>query len=166
MKRFLLGAAAVFAMLAAVAGFTLIGLESSDGAPGSGAAAAGAKKVIYMSAVEYKGGTNSEPFPSEPAPAGGGYIIKPPDETGRWETSTYRWEPGIIAVNKGDEVELWIWGVNGSQHPSTIEHYVPDFTVTRGNLTVLTFTADQEGTFRITCHAHPPSMEALLVVLP
>jgi hypothetical protein len=166
MKPFLLGAAAAFAMLTAIASFPLMGALTSDSSPGSGASAAGVKRVIYMSAVEYKGGTNSEPFPAEPAPEGGGYIIKPPDSTGRWETSTYRWEPGVVVANKGDEVELWIWGVNGSQHPATIERYVPEFTVTRGNLKVLKFTADQAGTFRITCNVHPPSMEALLVVLP
>ena len=127
--------------------------------------AAGTPKVIYMSAVEHKGGTSTEPFPSATPPPGGGHLLNPPDATGRWETSTYRWEPGTIVVDKGDEVELWIWGVNGSQHPSTIEGYVPQFTVTRGNLTVVKFTADKEGIFRITCHAHPPPMEAQLVVL-
>ena len=129
-------------------------------------AAANPKTVIYMSAVEYKGSTNSEPFPSAAPPPGGGYILKPPDENGKWETSTYRWEPGTIMVKQDDEVELWIWGVNGAQHPSYIENYVPQFTVTRGNLTVLNFKADKAGSFRIHCDAHQPSMEGQLVVLP
>jgi len=77
--------------------------------------AAGTPKVIYMSAVEHKGGTSTEPFPSATPPPGGGHLLNPPDATGRWETSTYRWEPGTIVVDKGDEVELWIWGVNGSR---------------------------------------------------
>ena len=132
----------------------------------NGGAAASPKKVIYMSAVEYKGGTSSEPFPAATPPPGGGYLLKPPDTTGRWETSTYRWEPGSVVVNKGDEVELWIWGVNGEAHPSHIEEYVPQFTVTRGQLTVVSFTADKVGTFKIHCSAHQPSMEALLIVLP
>jgi len=150
----LIGVLAAIALASAVAQSSL-----NDGA------AAGPKKVIYMSAVEYKGSTSSEPFPSAEPPAGGGYILKPPDANGKWETSTYRWEPGTIIVNQGDEVELWIWGVNGSQHPATVEGYVPEFTVTRGNLTIVKFTADQTGTFRITCHVHQPSMEAQLVVL-
>ena len=165
MKRGLLvaGITAVVLAVLSVAALLTSGNAVDQGSP---AAAAGVQRVIYMSAVEYKGGTNSEPFPSATPPPGGGYIIKPPDATtGRWETSTYRWEPGSIVVDQGDDVELWIWGVNGSQHPSTIEGYVPDFNVTRGNLTVLKFTADTEGIFRITCHAHPPSMEAQLVVL-
>jgi hypothetical protein len=128
--------------------------------------AAGPKRVIYMSAVEYKGGTSTEPFPSATPPPGGGYLLKPPDSTGRWETSTYRWEPGTILVNQGDEVELRIWGVNGAEHPSYVENYIADFTVTRGNLTVLNFTADKAGSFRIHCNAHQPSMETLLVVMP
>jgi len=127
--------------------------------------AADPPKIIYMSAVEFKGGTDAEAFPAATAPAGGGYVIKPPDANGRWETSTYRWDPGTIVVDKGDDIELWIWGVNGSQHPATIEGYVPEFTVTRGNMTVLKFNADKEGIFRITCHAHQPSMEAQLVVM-
>jgi len=165
MKRGLLSAGVVAAAFVALSGIAW--LVTGNGADQSGAAAAtGARRVIYMSAVEYKGGTDAEPFPAATAPAGGGYIIKPPDANGRWETSTYRWEPGVVVANQGDEVELWIWGVNGAQHPSTIEGYVPEFTVTRGNLTVLKFTADKAGTFRITCHAHPPSMEALLYVIP
>jgi hypothetical protein len=153
--------ALVLGTLAAILAGLALGWLALD----SGAAAA-PRRVIYMSAVEYKGGTSSEPFPTDPAPAGGGYIIKPPDATGRWETSTYRWEPGTIMVNQGDEIELWIWGVNGALHPSYIEEYVPEFSVTRGNLTVLNFTADKAGTFRIHCSAHQPSMEAQLVVLP
>jgi len=130
-----------------------------------GGEAAGAKRLVYMSAVEYKGSTSSEPFPSAEPPAGGGYALKAPDDTGKWETSTYRWDPGTVIVNQGDEVELHIWGVNGAQHPAFIDEYVPEFTVTRGHLTVVNFTADKAGTFRIHCNAHQPSMEAQLVVL-
>ena len=165
MRRFLVYATIAGALLVAVAGALWVSMEGSADSS-SRAAAAGAKKVIYMSAVEYKGGTNSEPFPAATPPAGGGYVIKAPDDTGRWETSTYRWEPGVVVANQGDEVELWIWGVNGSQHPASIEGYVPEFTVTRGALTTVKFTADKAGTFRITCHVHQPSMEGLLVVLP
>jgi hypothetical protein len=154
--------AALAVVIVAVAG----GWLALNGSGESHSAAAGAKKIIYMSAVEYKGGTSSEPFPSPTPPPGGSYILKPPDTTGRWETSTYRWEPGVVAVNKGDQVELWIWGVNGATHPSHIEEYVPQFTVSRGNLTIVSFTADKVGTFRIHCSAHQPSMEASLVVLP
>lgn len=125
-------------------------------------------KVIHMSAVEYKGSTNiaSEPFPSGAPPPGGGYRLNAPDAGGNWSTSTYRWEPGTVVVNRGDRVELWIWGVNGAVHDSHIEGYVPEFTVQRGQLTVVSFTANKAGTFKIHCSTHEPSMEAELVVLP
>ena len=46
-----------------------------------------------------------EAFPAAKAPGGGGYILKAPKD-GKWETSTYRWEPGQVVVYQGDEVEL------------------------------------------------------------
>lgn len=158
--------AMVLTVAAVVAAAAAGGWLALNGGGSPEPAAAGEKRVIYMSAVEYKGGTSSEPFPSATPPAGGGYILKPPDATGRWETSTYRWEPGVITVSRGDEVELHIWGVNGALHPSWIEGYVPSFTVQRGQLAVVSFTADKAGIFKIHCDAHAPSMEALLVVLP
>lgn len=140
---------------------------SSPGAEAAGSAPPPTKRVIYMTALEYKGSTAvaNEPFPGGPAPAGGGYILKEPVD-GRWETSTYRWEPGLIVVYQGDEVELNIWGVNGKEHPSYIEGYVTEFKVKRGQLTTLRFTADKPGLFRIVCSAHLPSMQSWLLVLP
>ncbi len=139
-------------------------------------ATAGETKVIYMSAVEYKGSTAaaSEPYPGDiptdpyPPNMGPGYKNKPTDPaTGKWATETYRWEPGNIVVNKGDEVQLNIWGVNGANHPTTIEEFVPAvFNVQRGQLTVVNFTADKAGSFKMTCQVHGPSMETLITVLP
>jgi len=123
---------------------------------------------VYMTAVEYKGSTtvDREPFPTSLLPDGGGYIRKAPNQTGRWETSTYRWEPGFIFVEAGDEVELHIWGVNGDAHPTTIEGYDLSFVVTRGELTVVRFRADSVGRFPILCQSHQPSMTAWLIVQP
>jgi hypothetical protein len=128
-----------------------------------------ATRTFTVVAVEPKGGTtvDKEPFPTEPLPGGQGYMLKAPDpKTGRWEVSTYRWEPSQIVVYQGDTVILEILGVNGDVHPSTIEHYVPAFEVRRGRLTRLTFTADKPGFFKIECHTHKPSMVGYLVVLP
>lgn len=33
------------------------------------------------------------------------------------EIEAYRWDPGTIVVEKGREVELRIYGVNGMEHP-------------------------------------------------
>lgn len=125
-----------------------------------------AKRTIYMSALEYKGTTEvaKEPFPPAAAPTGGGYELKAPAD-GKWQTSTYRWEPGTVVVNQGDEVELQIWGVNGANHPGRIEGYDKTFTVKRGQLTSVSFRADKAGIFRILCDVHNPSMTGTLVVL-
>ena len=125
------------------------------------------KWVFNVNAVEYKGSTEvaKEPFPTQPAPAGGGYLLKPPVD-GKWETSAYRWAPDVITVFQGDEVELRFWGVNGGEHFSLIEGYVPQFTVKRGELTTVSFKADRAGVFKMECANHRPSMEGHLVVLP
>jgi plastocyanin len=133
---------------------------------GTASAPAATKRTIYMTALEYKGSTEvaKEPFPTSKLPEGGGYIRKAPAD-GKWETSTYRWEPGMIVVYQGDAVELQIWGVNGAVHPGRIEGYEKTFAVKRGELTTLSFTADKAGVFRILCDTHNPSMTGTLVVL-
>jgi hypothetical protein len=124
------------------------------------------QRTIYMAAVEPSGGADVEREPLPPAlPPGGGYILNEPDETGRWEVATYRWSPGTIVVNQGDEVTLEIVGVNGREHHTEIEGYDLEFVVRRGELTTATFTADEAGIFNIVCHDHQPSMTAQLVVL-
>ena len=46
-------------------------------------------RVVYMAAVEMKGGTQQEkePYPEAPLPAGAGYIKTPPNAAGRWVVS-------------------------------------------------------------------------------
>ena len=80
------------------------------------------KRFFTVAAVEPKGGVTAdrEPFPSEPLPAGGGYVLNKPDANDRWEVSTYLWTPGQIIVNEGDEVTLEFIGINGASHPATI----------------------------------------------
>ena len=133
---------------------------------GTASAPAATKRTIHMTALEYKGSTEvaREPFPVAAVPGGGGYILKEPKD-GKWETSTYRWEPGTIVVYQGDEVELRIWGVNGAEHPGRIEGYEEAFSVKRGQLTTVSFIASKPGVFRILCDVHNPSMTGTLVVL-
>ena len=125
------------------------------------------ERTIYIAAVEAKGGAHvdHEPFPAAAIQEGGGYLLKKPDDKGRWEVSTYRWDPGTIVVNQGDRVTLEIIGINGNEHPFTIEGYWLTGMVRRGQLTRLTFTADKAGIFKIICRTHSPSMQADLVVL-
>ena len=125
-------------------------------------------RVIYMAAVEMKGGTQQEkePYPEAPLPAGAGYIKTPPNAAGRWEVSAYQWSPGTIVVEQGETVTLEIVGINGDVHPSTIPGLVGSFTVKRGQITRVTFTASKPGLYLIVCTKHHPTMQGTLVVLP
>jgi plastocyanin len=125
------------------------------------------ERTIYIAAIEPKGSASvdQEPFPSAALPQGGGYALKKPDDKGRWEISTYRWDPATIVVNQGDRVTLEIVGINGDEHPFTIEGYWISDVVRRGQITRVTFTADKAGIFKIICRTHAPSMQADLVVL-
>ena len=109
---------------------------------------------------------DKEPFPTAALPEGKGYELKAPNAEGRWEVSTYRWDPSQIIVNQGDEVTLEILGVNGAEHPTVIDGYDLSFTVKRGQLTTVTFTADKAGVFQFRCGTHQPSMVGELIVLP
>ncbi len=147
---------------------SIVGIVVLAACGGSSApAAAPVERTIYMAAVEPKGGVtvDKEPFPSAALPEGGGYILKEPNADGRWEVETYRFEPGTSIVNQGDVVTLEIVGINGEEHPFTIEGYNLSGVVKRGQITRVTFTADKAGIFRITCGAHLPTMTADLVVL-
>src|SRR3990172_3068774 len=77
--------------------------------PAASAAPPPATRTFTMAAVEPKGGTtvDKEPFPRDPLPEGKGYVLKEPDpKTGRWEVSTYRWEPSQIVVKQGHLTRL------------------------------------------------------------
>lgn len=150
--------------LAAVA----IACGDDDSGGGTGQSAAPTTRTIYWEVVEPKGTANieKEPFPTDPLPTGGGYVLKEPDEEGNWVVEVYVWKDSQIVVNQGDTVNLEIVGVNGERHPSFIEEYVDEFVVERGKLTSLSFVADKPGVFKIICTVHQPTMTAELVVLP
>ena len=126
------------------------------------------KRTIYMAAIEPKGSTDvgKEPFPKIPLPAGGGYGLKEPDKEGKWEVETYAWLPGSITVYQGDEVTLQVVGINGAEHPVSIEGYNLKYVVKRGEVTTVSFKASKAGIFEIICHRHRPSMTGQLIVLP
>lgn len=78
----------------------------------------------------------------------------------------YRFDPGTIYVQHGQQVTLTFHGVHGTQHPFIIEGYNIQGTVDKGKSQSVTFTADREGTFRIICTAHnePVPMIGYLIV--
>ncbi len=138
--------------------------------PGAGQPAP-AKRTIYMAAVEPKGGTavSSEPYPSTSAAlaAGPGYVLRPPDSSGRWEVSTYQWQPSFVLASEGEDVTLEIIGINGAEHTGFIEGTnAPAFTVKRGQITTVNFRAARPGFYRVVCSSHLPTMVGYLVVLP
>ena len=134
----------------------------------SAQSALAAKRTIVVTAVEPKGGANveKEPLPTAPLPEGGGYQLKQPDATGRWEVSAYVFDPRQIFVDEGDEVTLEFVGINGASHPITIAGYDKSLELKRGQVTRVAFTADKTGVFPIVCATHHPSMVAELIVAP
>ena len=126
------------------------------------------KRFFTIAAVEPRGGANvgQEPFPAQSLPPGGGYVMKQPDQTGRWEVSTYVWMPSQIVVNQGDEVTLEFVGINGASHPTEIKGLDKAFTLQRGHVTRIEFKADRPGVYPVICHTHTPSMRGEIVILP
>jgi plastocyanin len=135
---------------------------------GASAPAAAGKRFFTIAAGEPKGGTTSdkEPFPAAALPEGGGYVIKKPDQTGRWEVSAYVWQPSQIIVTEGDEVTLEFIGINGAEHPTTVVGYDKTLVLKRGHVIRLELKADKPGTFPIVCSHHKPSMVGELIVMP
>src|SRR5690554_6317882 len=71
------------------------------------------------------------------------------------EIEAYRWDPGTIFVNQGEEIKLVIYGVNGASHPFIIEGLNIKDEVKKGEETIISFKAEKEGIYRIICIAHP-----------
>lgn len=66
----------------------------------------------------------------------------------------YRWDPGTIFVKEGELIKLSIYGVNGESHPFVIEGLNVKGEVRKGQETVVTFTANKKGIYRMICFAH------------
>jgi plastocyanin len=71
------------------------------------------------------------------------------------QIEAYRWDPGTIVVHKGEKINLSIYGVNGDSHPFIIEGLNVKGEVKKGKETVVSFTAQKEGIYRIICTTHP-----------
>ena len=146
----------------AVTGIALLGLSSR--------AQAAEERVVYLAAIEPKGGVtvDKEPYPTAELPQGGGYVKKRPDAaSGRWEVSVYQFSPATVIVRQGERVTLEMVGINGAKHSVHIDKYVPNHAVVkRGEIGRVKFTADTPGIYKIHCEEHQPSMEGTLVVLP
>ena len=147
---------------------TLLAVALGAGVSQVATGAVAADRHIVVTAVEPKGGVtvDKEPFPETPLPEGGGYVLKKPDDKGRWEVAVYVFEPRQIFVDEGDRVTLEFVGINGARHPTTIEAYGQVFELKRGHVQKVTFTADKPGRHSIVCSAHLPTMTSELIVAP
>jgi plastocyanin len=125
------------------------------------------QRSFTIAAVEPKGSASvdKEPFPTATLPAGAGYSLNKPDQSGRWEIEVYVFMPSQIIVNQGDDVTLNFVGINGASHPTAIAGYNKSFLLKRGEVTSISFKADKAGVFSIDCGTHMPSMRAELIVL-
>lgn len=150
----------------AVSAAVLVG--GQIGQVGSSEAQTSERRFFTIAAVEPRGGANvaQEAFPAKPLPPGPGYVVRQPDQTGRWEVSAYLWMPSQIVVNEGDEVTLEFVGINGASHPTEIKGMDKTFTLQRGHVTRIEFKADRPGVYPVICHTHAPSMRGEIVVLP
>lgn len=153
---------AAFAILAALA-------AGCSGGESAVASIPGGSRTIYLTALEYKGSTevSKEAFPADKLPEGGGYGLKSPaGDPPKWEVNSYAWAPASLVVAEGDKVTLKIVGINGAQHVGAIEGHVDKFTVARGKVTTVGFTAGKPGVYQIICNTHTPNMTGQMVVLP
>jgi plastocyanin len=70
------------------------------------------------------------------------------------EIEAYRWDPGTVVVDKGEEIQFRIYGVNGAAHPFHIEGTDIKGIVKKGEESVFNVTFDKKGTYRLVCEAH------------
>lgn len=160
-------------LAAIVAGITMLTMVSVA-VSANGSKALKKDRLIYMSAVEWKGSSNvsKEAYPTAALPKGGGYESFPPghpevaSEPGKWAVETYRFDTGVVVACKGERVVLKIFGVNAKEHHITIPDFDQDFTVFRGQLATSVFKVPKVGIFPIICITHQPAHRAELVVLP
>ncbi|MET3697554.1 hypothetical protein SAMN05877753_106152 [Bacillus oleivorans] len=70
------------------------------------------------------------------------------------EMEAYRWDPGTIFIEKGEKVNLKLYGINGMEHPFYIEGTDIKGTVRKGEETVVPVQFDKEGVYKLICTTH------------
>lgn len=74
-------------------------------------------------------------------------------ESGK-EIESYRWDPGVIFLEKGEKVALNIYGINGMEHPFEIEGTDIKGTVKKGEETIVPIEFKKDGVYRLICTIH------------
>lgn len=98
-------------------------------------------------------------------PTGGGFRITEPNKAGAWDFRSFTFSPDQIVVNQDDKVTLHFVGVQGVHHVITVDG-VGSFTLMRGQIHTVSFTANNPGTISYYCHVHLPNMVGQILVLP
>jgi len=70
------------------------------------------------------------------------------------EIESYRWDPGVIFLEKGEKVALKIYGINGMEHPFEIEGTNIKGTVKKGEETTVPLEFNKDGVYRLVCQIH------------
>ncbi|MGA8912010.1 MAG: hypothetical protein WB443_04030 [Nitrososphaeraceae archaeon] len=98
-------------------------------------------------------------------PTGGGFRITQPNRVGAWDFRSFTFAPDQIVVNQGDKVTLHFVGIQGVHHVITVDG-IGSFTLLRGQIHTVSFTANNSGTINYYCHIHMPNMVGQILVLP
>lgn len=164
------GTSIILASVSVVA-VTVLVFVSSLYAPSVTAAT---QKTFYINTVHLDGITSTngtkdhppEPFPTTTLPSGGGYVLKKLDDAGNWKVRAFAFDPSQIVVHEGDNITLNILDVQGDHHVITVEGQGDAFTLHRGELKTMTFTANKAGVIHYFCSIHQPTMQGEILVLP
>ncbi|WP_458415123.1 hypothetical protein ACNQFZ_10110 [Schinkia sp. CFF1] len=65
-----------------------------------------------------------------------------------------RWDPGTVFLEKGEQVNLYISGINEQDHPFHIEGTDIKGIVKKGETTIVPLQFKEEGTYRLVCDTH------------
>jgi plastocyanin len=141
-------------------------------------------KEFWIDTVHFDGMTNlnaakfcdtcSQNTPLHPAekppvnstiPTGGGFRITEPNTVGAWDFRSFAFAPAQLIVKQGDKVTLHFVGVQGVHHVITVDG-VGSFSLLRGQIHTVSFTANNPGTINYYCHIHMPNMVGQILVLP
>ena len=98
-------------------------------------------------------------------PTGGVFRITEPNKVGAWDFRSFTFAPDQIVVKQDDKVTLHFVGVQGVHHVITVDG-IGSFTLLRGQIHTVSFTANNPGTINYYCHIHLPNMVGQILVLP
>jgi heme/copper-type cytochrome/quinol oxidase subunit 2 len=86
----------------------------------------------------------------------------PVERTFRVEASQFAYQPGEISVNPGDKVTIELVSTD-VVHGLYVDGYGISVTADPGQTAILTFVADQSGSFRLRCNVTCGAMHPFMV---